>query len=128
MSYTIDRSFPGAVMADVDARTRAALAVKGFGLVTEIDVQATMNNRLNVDMPGYRILGASNPSIAHQAMETEPEVGSRMSCNFILREVSGGVEVIAVDPVATMTAFPNDALKEVAGKVRKLLADVVAGI
>lgn len=128
MSYTIDRSFPGADMADIDARTRAALTAKGFGVLTEIDAQATMKKKLDIDMPGYRILGACNPGMAHQAMGLEPKVGAMLPCNVILREVPGGVEVSAVDPVASMAAIPNDALKQVAGQVRQMLADVVASI
>lgn len=128
MSYTIDRSFPGANMADIDARTRAALTAKGFGVLTEIDVQATMKKKLDIDMPGYRILGACNPGMAHQAMGMEPKVGAMLPCNVILREVPGGVEVSAIDPVASMAAIPNGALKQVAGQVRQMLADVVANI
>lgn len=128
MSYTIDRSFPGASMADIDARTRAALTAKGFGVLTEIDAQATLKKKLDVDMPGYRILGACNPGMAHQAMGMEPKVGAMLPCNVILREVPSGVEVSAIDPVASMAAIPNDALKQVAGQVRQMLADVVASI
>lgn len=128
MSYTIDRSFPGADMASIDARTRAALTAKGFGVLTEIDVQATMKKKLDIDIPGYRILGACNPGMAHQAMGLEPKVGAMLPCNVILREVPGGIEVSAVDPVASMAAIPNDVLQQVAGQVRQMLADVVAGI
>lgn len=128
MTYTIDRSFPGADMADIDARTRAALTAKGFGVLTEIDAQATMKKKLDVDMPGYRILGACNPGMAHQAMGIEPKVGAMLPCNVILREVPGGIEVSAIDPVASMAAIPNDALKQVASEVRQMLTDVVASI
>ena len=128
MSYTIDRSFPGADMAGIEARTRAALTAKGFGVLTEIDAQATMKKKLDVDMPGYLILGACNPGMAHQAMAMEPKVGAMLPCNVILREVPGGIEVSAIDPVASMAAIPNDALKQVASQVRQMLADVVASI
>ena len=128
MSYTIDRSFPGASMVDIDARTRAALTAKGFGVLTEIDAQATMKKKLDVDMPGYLILGACNPGMAHQAMGMEPKVGAMVPCNVILREVPGGIEVSAIDPAASMAAIPNDALKQVASQVRQMLADVVASI
>ena len=128
MSYTIDRSFPGADMAGIEARTRAALAAKGFGVLTEIDAQATMKKKLDVDMPGYLILGACNPGMAHQAMGMEPKVGAMLPCNIILREVPGGIEVSAIDPAASMAAIPNDALKQVASEVRQMLADVVASI
>ena len=128
MSYTIDRSFPGADMAVIEARTRAALTAKGFGVLTEIDAQATMKKKLDVDMPGYLILGACNPGMAHQAMGMEPKVGAMLPCNVILREVPGGIEVSAIDPAASMAAIPNDALKQVASQVRQMLADVVASI
>ena len=128
MSYTIDRSFPGADMAGIEARTRAALTAKGFGVLTEIDAQATMKKKLDVDMPGYLILGACNPGMAHQAMAMEPKVGAMLPCNVILREVPGGIEVSAIDPAASMAAIPNAALKQVASEVRQMLADVVASI
>ena len=128
MSYTIDRSFPGADMAGIEVRTRAALTAKGFGVLTEIDAQATMKKKLDVDMPGYLILGACNPGMAHQAMAMEPKVGAMLPCNVILREVPGGIEVSAIDPAASMAAIPNDALKQVASEVRQMLADVVASI
>ncbi|MFZ5708460.1 MAG: DUF302 domain-containing protein [Pseudomonadota bacterium] len=128
MSYTIDRSFPGASLHDIDARTRAALTARGFGVLTEIDAQATLKKKLDVDMPGYRILGACNPGMAHQAIGMEPKVGAMLPCNVILREVPGGIEVSAIDPVASMQAIPNQALKQVAGQVRQMLTEVVASI
>jgi uncharacterized protein (DUF302 family) len=79
-------------------------------------------------MAGYRILGACNPKMAHQAIGFEPRVGAMLPCNVILREVREGVEVSAVDPVASMQAIDNDALKDVAGKVRAMLAKVVDAI
>ncbi len=128
MPYTIDRSFPGADFGTIDTRTRAALSAHGFGVLTEIDVRATMKKKLGVDMSDYRILGACNPVMAHQAIGMEPRVGAMLPCNVILREVPGGVEVSAIDPVASMTAIPNEALKEVAGQVRQMLAEMVASI
>ncbi|WP_135451157.1 DUF302 domain-containing protein [Tabrizicola caldifontis] len=128
MAYTIDRMIPGSSLDDVDARTRKALADHGFGVLTEIDVAATMKKKLDVEMPAYRILGACNPKMAHQAIGLEPRVGAMLPCNVILREVQGGVEVSAVDPVASMQAIGNDRLKAVAGQVRDLLAKAVAAI
>jgi uncharacterized protein (DUF302 family) len=128
MPYTIDRLIPDTTMAEADARTRAALAAKGFGVLTEIDVAATMKKKLDRDMPGYRILGACNPGMAWQAIGLEPRVGALLPCNVILREVDGGVEVSAVDPVASMSGIDNPALNAVAGEVRSMLADVVAAI
>lgn len=128
MNYTFNRLVTGANFDEVDARTRKALADKGFGVLTEIDVKATMKKKLDVDMPPYRILGACNPKMAHQAIGIEPRVGAMLPCNVILREVAGGVEVSAIDPVASMQAIENPALHAVAGQVRDLLAEAVAAI
>ncbi len=128
MSYTLDRLIPGASMADADARTRSALQGKGFGVLTEIDVQATMKKKLDKDMMGYRILGACNPGMAWEAISMEPGVGAMLPCNVILRETADGVIVSAIDPVASMSAIDNAALHAVAGQVRDMLAEVVAAV
>jgi uncharacterized protein (DUF302 family) len=128
MNYTINRLITNADFDDVDARTRAALAAKGFGVLTEIDVKATMKKKLDVEMKPYRILGACNPKMAHQAIGMEPRVGAMLPCNVILRAVDDGVEVSAIDPVASMQAIDNPALRTVAVQVRDLLADAVAAI
>lgn len=128
MTYTITRLMTGAAIDDIDTRTRKALAEHGFGVLTEIDVQQTMKAKLDADMPAYRILGACNPNMAYQAIGIEPRVGAMLPCNVILREVEGGVEVSAVDPVASMKAIENTALTTVAGEVRELLTKAVAAI
>ena len=128
MTYTINRMIPDASIDDVDARAREALADHGFGVLTEIDVKATMKKKLDVEMPGYRILGACNPKMAWQAIGIEPRVGAMLPCNVILREVEGGVEVGAIDPVASMQAIENAELHAVAGQVRDLLAKAVAAV
>ena len=128
MAYTINRLIANADIDAVDARTRAALAKDGFGVLTEIDVRATMKKKLDVEMPAYRILGACNPKMAHQAIGLEPRVGAMLPCNVILREVEGGVEISAIDPVASMQAIENPELTAVAGQVRDLLAKAVAAI
>ena len=128
MDYTINRLITGADFDKVDTRTRAALAENGFGVLTEIDVKATMKKKLDVDIPAYRILGACNPKMAMEAMGMEPRVGAMLPCNVILREVEGGVEVSSIDPVASMQAINNPALHAVAGQVRNLLGKVVAAI
>ena len=128
MGYTIDRLITGATFDAVDARTRTALAANGFGVLTEIDVAATMKKKIDVDMPAYRILGACNPQMAHEAIGMESRVGVMLPCNVILRAVDGGVEVSAIDPVASMQAIDNKGLHAVAGQVRDLLARAVAAI
>ncbi|MET4702015.1 uncharacterized protein (DUF302 family) [Constrictibacter sp. MBR-5] len=128
MTYTINRMMSGAAIDDVDARARKALSEHGFGVLTEIDVKATMKKQLDVELPAYRILGACNPKMAHQAIEIEPRVGAMLPCNVILREVEGGVDVSAIDPVASMQAIENAQLMAVAGQVRELLAKAVEAI
>ncbi len=128
MSYTIDRTFEGADFEEIDKRTREALAAQGFGVLTEIDVKATMKKKIDKDMDHYRILGACNPNMAWQAIGLEPRVGAMLPCNVILRAVDGGVEVSAVDPLASMAGIDNDELKSVAGKVREMMEKVVASI
>lgn len=128
MTYTINRMISGAGIDDVDARTRKALANHGFGVLTEMDVKATMKKKLDVEMPAYRILGACNPKMAYQAIGLEPRVGAMLPCNVILREIDGDVEVSAIDPVASMQAIENAELTAVAGDVRDLLAKAVAAI
>lgn len=128
MGYTMDRRIEGADVDEVEARVRKALADQGFGVLTEIDVQATMKAKLGRDMAPYRILGACNPGLAWDAIGQEPRVGTMLPCNVILRAVPGGVEVSAIDPVASMMAVENDDLVATARKVRALLAAAVAAI
>ncbi len=128
MSYTFNRLLTGISFAEADARTRKALSERGFGILTEIDVAATMKKKLDVEMTPYLILGACNPKMAYQAIAIEPRVGAMLPCNVILRAVDGGVEVSAIDPVASMQAIDNPALHAVAGQVRDLLARAVAAI
>ncbi|MCP3970487.1 MAG: DUF302 domain-containing protein [Rhodobacteraceae bacterium] len=128
MSYTLNRIIAGADIDAVGTRTRTALADKGFGVLTEIDVAATMKKKIDKDMAGYRILGACNPNMAWEAIGMEPRVGAMLPCNVILRETDDGIEVSAIDPVASMAAIPNDDLKSVAGQVRAMLQDVVDAI
>lgn len=128
MGYTITRLIPDVDLALAETRTRAALASQGFGVLTEIDVAATMKAKLGHDMPGYRILGACNPKMAWQAIGMEPRVGAMLPCNVILRETDGGIEVSAVDPVASMQAIDNTELLAVAAGVRDLLTAAIAAV
>ena len=128
MTYTFNRLLTGVTFAEADARTRKALGDSVFGILTEIDVAATMKKKLDVEMTPYLILGACNPKMAYQAIGIEPRVGAMLPCNVILRAVDGGVEVSAIDPVASMQAIENPALHAVAGQVRDLLAAAVAAI
>lgn len=128
MSYTINRTISDATFQEVEARTRQALADHGFGVLTEIDVQATMKAKLQVDMPEYRILGACNPKMAYQAIGIEPRVGAMLPCNVILRTIERGVEISAIDPVDSMMAIDNAELKDVAATVGDMLRKVVEAV
>ncbi|WP_373050995.1 DUF302 domain-containing protein [Thalassovita aquimarina] len=125
MGYTYDRVLPNVTIDDAEMRVRASLGDNGFGVLTKIDVKETMKKKIDVDMDGYRILGACNPKMAHQAIGLEPRVGAMLPCNVILRQLSDGVEVSAIDPVASMAAIDNRELKSVAEQVRDLLRKAV---
>ena len=125
MAYTYDRTLKGVGIDDAEMRIRDALTDKGFGVLTEIDVKATMKKKIDTDMGPYRILGACNPQMAYKAIGIEPRVGAMLPCNVILREVDGGTEISAIDPVASMQAIDNDQLHQVAGEVRDMLRAAV---
>ena len=125
MPYTHDRLLADTTIEEADRRVREALTAEGFGVLTEIDVKATMKKKINADMDGYLILGACNPKMAWEAIGLEPRIGAMLPCNVILRSVDGGTEVSAVDPVASMTAVDNPDLQAVAGQVRDMLVRAV---
>ncbi len=102
-----------------------ALKEEGFGVLTDIDVAATMKKKLDKDMPAYRILGACNPQFAYQALQTEDKVGVMLPCNVIVQEKGDHVEVSAVDPMASMQAIENEKLAGIAGEVKARLQKVV---
>ena len=124
--------FSKIVESDFDAavrRAKAALESEGFGILTEIDVKATLKKKLDVDFHPYLILGACNPKLAHQALQHEDKIGTMLPCNVIVQQLDGGrVEIAAVDPVASMQAVGNPQLGEVAGTVRQKLKDVVESL
>jgi len=126
VAYTINRTIKDADIDTVDARIRAALTDQGFGVLTEIDVKAVMKKKIGAEMEPYRILGACNPTKAYHAIGVEPRVGAMLPCNVILRAVDDGIEISAVDPVASMQAIDNAALDSVAVQVRDLLAAAVS--
>ena len=107
-------------------RVTEALRQEGFGILTEIDVQRTLKQKLDVDFRPYRILGACNPPFAYQALQAEDKIGTMLPCNVIVQAAgSGMVEVSAVDPVASMTAIENPKLGAVARTVQAKLKKVI---
>ena len=106
-----------------------ALKEKGFGILTEIDVKETLKKKLDVDFHNYRILGACNPPFAHKALQAEDKIRTMLPCNVIVQEVEeGGVEVAAVDPIASMQAIDNPQLQEIAEQVRDRLKSVIESL
>jgi uncharacterized protein (DUF302 family) len=126
MTYYVSRTIDGPYEAAVTA-VRDALAHEGFGVITEIDIAKTMMAKLGVVFRPYRILGACNPALAHQALMLEDKVGTMLPCNVIVQEVSDGLfEVAAIDPVASMSAIDNPALKAAAAGVAERLRAAMA--
>ena len=125
MSYYLSRTVDAAFDAVVQ-RVTAALKEEGFGVLTDIDVQATLKAKLGADMPPYRILGACNPSFAHQALQIEDKLGVLLPCNVIVRDAGDGqTEVAAIDPVASMDRTGNPELASIAEEVRVRLRRAV---
>ena len=112
--------------AEAVARTKAALSAQGFGVLSEIDVAATLKAKMGADLAPYLILGACNPQFAHRALLAEPKIGTMLPCNVIVQEKEPGkIEVSAVDPIASMQAIENTGLKDIAEQVREKLKRVI---
>ena len=120
-SKTIAGSFDEAII-----RATQALKREGFGILTDIDVKATLHKKIGVEFHPYRILGACNPEMAYRALQSENKIGTMLPCNVIVQEQTPGhIEISAVDPVASMQAIKNPALGEVATQVRARLKNVI---
>lgn len=122
MAYCMTKVLKGNP-AEHEARLRASLAEQGFGILSEIDVEATLRNKLGAEIGPYKILGACNPAFAKIALDLEPRIGVMLPCNVVLRGVEGGTELSFVDPVASMVAIDNLALKAHAEAVRDKLRE-----
>ena len=107
------------------ARTREALREEGFGVMCDIDVRATLKDKLGVDSDDYLILGACNPPLAHRALQTERELGLLLPCNVIVYADEGGTRVSAIDPEVMLGMIDNPVLADVAVEVRSRLQRVL---
>ncbi len=126
MSYYFSKVLSLSFDEAVD-RVTQTLKGQGFGVITEIDVTQTLKAKIGVDFRPYRILGACNPTLAHEALKLEDKVGTMLPCNVIVQELGPGrIEVAAIDPVASMAAIDNPALLEKAAIVRGQLEKVIA--
>ena len=121
MSYYLSK-IPVTSFDEAIAKVTEELKKEGFGVLTEIDVKATLKKKLDVDFRPYRILGACNPPFAYRALQVEDKIGVLLPCNVIVQEMTEGqVEVAAMDPAAAMQAVENPQLQEVAEKVQARL-------
>jgi uncharacterized protein (DUF302 family) len=112
-----------------EQKIRELLSEQGFGVLTEIDVRATMKKKFDVDFRPYKILGACNPSFAYKALQFEDKIGLMLPCNIIIQSRGDGkTEVAAIDPVASMTAVENENLKEVAMQIRSKLESIINNV
>ena len=105
------------------------LKKEGFGVLTEIDVKATLKKKLDADFRNYRILGACNPPFAHQALLAEPQIGLMLPCNVVVQEGENGKTLVsAIDPIASMQAVDNPSLGEIAEQVQAKLKKVIESL
>jgi len=123
-SKTVNIAFDEAL-----AKVTDELKKEGFGILTEIDVQATFKKKLDVDFRNYRILGACNPPFAYQALQAEDKIGTMLPCNVVVQEhAPGQVEISAVDPMASMQAVENDRLGGIASEIQAKLKKVIESV
>jgi uncharacterized protein (DUF302 family) len=120
-TYTLHVTLP-TVLDDADGQVRAALKEEGFGVLTEIDVEATLREKLGVEVGGYRILGACNPQLAHRGLTADPDLGALLPCNVVLRAAGDDrTDVLAADPVAMLGISSAEGLTDVATEARDAL-------
>ncbi|NAY91331.1 DUF302 domain-containing protein [Muricauda sp. JGD-17] len=126
MEYYLSKVVRDSSFEEVVERTIEALKQEGFGILSEIDIRATLKKKLDVNFPNYKILGACNPPFAYKALKAEDKIGTMLPCNVIVREADGEtIEVAAVDPIASMMAVGNESLAGIAEEVRDKLKKAV---
>ncbi|HCM76609.1 MAG TPA: hypothetical protein DIS90_09525 [Cytophagales bacterium] len=128
MGYYFNKKLSGDFDQTIEKVTEG-LKKEGFGILTDIDIKATLKQKLDVDFYNYRILGACNPPFAYKALQTEDKIGTMLPCNVIIQEKKQGeIEVSAVDPGASMQAVENEKLAEIANEIRSKLAKVISSL
>ena len=128
MQYTFGRTVQMSQQQAIE-RVTQELSNEGFGILTEIDVAATLKKKLGVDVPAHRILGACNPQFAHQALQAEPQIGALLPCNVVVRaEGSGHTIVEMMDPRAVLELVGRPEVTKIAGEVRSRLERVLAAV
>ena len=122
MDYYINKTLKNTSFEEGIEKITSALISEGFGILTEIDLKATLKKKLDVDFYNYKILGACNPEFAYKALQAEDKIGTMLPCNVIVQErIEGEIEISAVDPMASMQAVENDSLGGLAKEVRAKL-------
>ncbi len=125
MAYYFSKTLPVG-FDEALRRTTEALRHEGFGIITEIDVKETLKAKIGVEFRKYRILGACNPKLAHEALQLEDKIGTMLPCNVVVQDVGNNrTEIAAIDPVASMQAVDNPRLMQAAARVQALLRNVV---
>jgi uncharacterized protein (DUF302 family) len=129
MKYYIQTTLKDVSFDKAIEKTTEALKEEGFGVLTEIDLKATLKKKLDVDFYNYKILGACNPSFAYKALQAEDKIGTMLPCNVIVQEKEAGtIEVSAVDPMASMVAVKNESLGAIANEVQEKLKRVIRAL
>lgn len=129
MDYYFSTQLKNISFEEAVSKTTEALKEEGFGVLTEIDMKATLKKKLEVDYHNYKILGACNPPLAYKALQSENKIGTMLPCNVIVQEKkSGTIEIAAVDPAASMQAVENNALISVAKTVQDKLKRVITNL
>lgn len=128
MKYYHEKNLKNISFDEAIERVTDALKEEGFGILTEIDVKETLKKKLDEDFRLYKILGACNPPFAHKALLAEDKIGAMLPCNVIVQQSDDGVEVAAVDPVASMQAVDNKELAEIAKEIQSKLKSVIESL
>lgn len=126
--FSMYREMPGMNYGDAVERVTAALQEEGFGILTEIDVKATLKKKIDADFRPYVILGACNPHLAHRALMAEPEIGVMLPCNVVVAETEAGSEVLIARPQAMMELSESEAVRPIADEAEEKLTRVLAAL
>ena len=128
MKYYHEKTLENISFEEAIQKVTEALKEEGFGILTEIDVKETLKKKLDEDFRPYKILGACNPPFAHKALLAEDKIGAMLPCNVILQQTDDGVEIAAVDPVASMQAVQNKDLEGIAEEIQSKLKAVIESL
>ncbi len=127
MSYHFSKTVSGSFEKVIN-NVKKELKKEGFGVLSDLDVKKTLKEKLGVEFRNYRILDACNPAFSHEAFQVEDKIGTMLPCNVVVQEWKDGIEITAVDPVASMMAIQNPKVKEIAKKIQQKLKEVINNV